>query len=77
MKIRISLHLLTIFFLDLPSHINASLSLEECFTTCLDNIYLLFLTIWSPWHALVFITNFYYYGSDETNKIMFYLFSLV
>jgi len=36
-------------------HINASLLFEGCFIAYLDNIYLLFLSIYGPWYALVSI----------------------
>jgi len=38
---------------DSPTHINALLLLKGCFVTRSDNIYLLFLNIWSSWHVLV------------------------
>jgi len=47
MKIRVSLHLVTRFHWNSPTHNNASILLEGCFISRLNN-YLLFLNIQSP-----------------------------
>jgi len=51
MEIRVFLHLLIGFH---KIRINALLPFGRCFIH-LDNIYLLFLNIWNPWHALISI----------------------
>jgi len=57
-----------------PTHINASISLEGCFVTRLDNIYLLFS---STFEVTRFDTNFYLLWNKQDRQNRLYLVSLV
>jgi len=59
MEIRVFLRLLTGFH---KIRINALLPFERCFIAHLNNIYLLFLNIWCPWHMLISI----FISADQT-----------
>jgi len=61
---------------DSPTHINASILLEGCFVSCLDNICYSW-TIFEVSDTSLGINFYFYCGTDKIGKIVLYLVSIV